>query len=449
MRRRVACLFAMLLCSGLTLPAVAAVAVSVHSPSRHFLVTGKDGGQIINIARWADEVSTKIERALKTRMDFKRREFRIRVSSASDLPAGCTGSSEILSDGKLLQNLVIRNPESIDWEDVLETHCRLLLDGFVAARVKAIAGSRQRLSEEVPAWLAVGLSHCIDPALKSRDRRVVLNWRKNGTVPPLSELLKWRHLPSGRSREKAACTMMVAWLLSFSGAESFCEQIQAHLVSGESISSEWLATVIPGCDTVVEAEQMWAGRLDGERFVVSGPGLLSPDTLSLLRDQLVIRQGEYGIPADTNLPQVIELKSLVAMKDIVSVQDFCKAKASGLLITALSGSEEVREVAAAYSSFFGQAGVGGKEDRLLSLLASAEDMLVRLEATTRARQAYMDKMEETYADGPGVGDGGQNAYRDCLERSKLQRYIDGAEQRFEVRQADAAGLPDTGGAETR
>ncbi|MEI6219143.1 MAG: hypothetical protein WCP86_09600, partial [bacterium] len=136
------------------------------------------------------------------------------------------------------------------------------------------------------------------------------------------------------------------------------------------------------------------------------------------------------------------------LKNIVSVRDFCKAKASGLLVTALSGSEEVREVAAAYSRFFGQVGVGGQDGRLLALLASAEDMLVRLEATTRAREAYMDKMEETYTTDAAAPDGGKNASRDCLERSKLQRYIDDSEQRFEAKQEDGTALPDAGGPAT-
>ena len=449
MRSYGACILAALLYSGLMPPpAGAAELVSVHSPSRHFLVTGDDVGQTINIARWADEVSTKIERALKTKIDFKHLEFRIHLSSSSAPSSGCTGSSEKSSGRKYLQTLLIKNPDKVDWEDVLELHCRLLLDGLVVASGDVGAGGRRQPVEDVPAWLPVGLSHCIDPALKSRDRRVVLNWQKIEAVPPLSELLKWRTLPSGRSREKAACTMMVAWLLSFPDAVNWFEQVRARLVSGDSISSEWLATVIPGCHTVADVELMWTERLAGERFVLSGPGLLSQDTLSLIKDQLVIRTGEYGIPAGTNLPQVIELKSLVAMKDDASVQAFCKAKALGLLMTALSGSEEVRAVAAAYSSFFGQVGVGGQDGKLLSLLAKAEDMLKRLETTTRAREEYMDKMEETYTANAAAPDGGKNASRDCLERSKLQRYIDGAEERFEARQEDGTALPGAGGSAT-
>ena len=76
------------------------------------------------------------------------------------------------------------------------------------------------------------------------------------------------------------------------------------------------------------------------------------------------------------------------------------------------------------------------------------NMLKRLETTTRAREEYMDKMEETYTANAAAPDGGKNASRDCLERSKLQRYIDGAEERFEARQEDGTALPGAGGSAT-
>lgn len=445
MRMRGTCASVLLLCSVLPASASGAESVSVHSPSRRFLVTGLDGGQAISVSRWADDVSVKLERATRSRMSFRNREFRIRVSAGSDLPAGRVGFNERFSEGKFLQELVVENPGAADWEDVLEVYCTLLLNGQTAAVGAGGAVGRWRSTEKVPAWLAVGLAHCIDPVLKSRDRRIVLEWRKSGKVPPFAEILKWHVLPPGRSREKAACTMAVAWLLSLPDAASRFRLIQERLAANEVLTCEWMVAQIPGSLSVEQAENLWTKRIENERQVISDPGVLFPDALESLKDQLVIRRGEYGVPADTNLPAVIELKTLVGMKKSEWIPTFCRAKSVGIKMASVHGSAEVREVGDAYCGFMSLLGEGGRDSRLLSLLARADDTLRRLETTMREREAYMDEMERTHLGTNAVRSSGRNVSRDKLDRSRLQKYIDEVEQHQEGQQAESAGATgDTG-----
>ena len=131
-------------------------AVSVRSPSRRFLVTCPEGGQSISVARWADDVLNKLERATRIRLDFKNRDFRIKVFAGPDTSTGRVGCSERFSAGKLFQTLLIESPGRVDWEDILELNCGMLLNGQIST---CALSNHQRAAGSAPAWLVLSLIH--------------------------------------------------------------------------------------------------------------------------------------------------------------------------------------------------------------------------------------------------------------------------------------------------
>ncbi|MEI6971362.1 MAG: hypothetical protein WCL44_07555, partial [bacterium] len=351
---------------------------------------------------------------------------------------------------RVVQDLLIDNPGRVDWEEALEVLCELVLSGGIAASRKTAAGGRLQPVERLPAWLAVGLSHHIDPALKARDRRIFLNCHKTGRVPAIADILKKFSLPSGRSTEKAVCTMAVAWLLGLPDSAGRWERIRDRLAAGETISCDWLLKEVPGCTTVEDLERKWQGRPEDERFVISDPGLLFPDALDAVKEQLVIRQGEYGVPADTNMPAVLALKDLIAMKRQEWIQPFCRAKAVGIGIAAVGGSSEVRDVASAYCGFLELLGGAESDSSLNSSLVAADAKLNKLATLVREREDYVDGVERRLAGTNVTVSAVPNESIDSLDRTPLQKYIDAVEQRLGVQHGEAAGaVPASEGANVR
>ena len=427
------CIAAVLLYSCLAASVSGDEAVSVRSPSRHFLVTCSEGGQSISVARWADDVLNKLERTIRSRMDFKNRDFRIKIFDGSGTSSGRVGCSERFSEGKLDQSLLIESPDKVDWEDILELNCGLLLNGQIAVGASAL---RQRPVGKVPAWLVVGLSHYIDPVLKSRDRRIVLNWRKSGKVPGFSEVLKWYVLPAGRSREKAVCTVAVAWLLTLPDAEERFDKIQAQLAVDGVISDEWIVSLIPDCKTVDDVQKLWLNRIENERMVISDPGQVFPDALESIKGELVICPGEGGVPSGTNLPPVIGLEALIGMKNLEWIRPFCMNKSTAIRLASVGGSSEVREVGEAYCAFMDVLRTSGRDNKLRSLLARADDMIQKLESITRKREEYMDGMEQKQASANPLQGSEENSSPDSLERSRIRKYIDAADEESQAGGAD-------------
>jgi len=427
--------FLALLFAGLATALSAQTIKTVHSPSRRFVIVGTNTTQLIPISRWSDEVAEKAERILRIKMDFREREFRIVVDAGDRYQSGRVQHIAGFSKGIFVQKLLIENPEAIDWEEVLEVFCSLLLDGQTVAQAKSSRPEVRRVPA-VPAWFSTGLAHNLDPALKSRDRRIVMNWGRAGALPPFSSVVKWHVLPDGRSMEKAISTAAVEWLLSLPDSAKCIEMLFSRLASGDAVSAEWIATLFPDCRTVEVLDGIWQARLDGERLVIADTGASSALAVEMLKDQLAIRALELGIPVDTNMSMVIEMKDLVAMKEKDWLPAFCVTKATQIRLSAGAGSPELLDAVEKYCVFLEALKNRRHDAKLLALLAEADAARQRLETVVMDRKKYVDEIEARHEGRePGVKAG--KVPLDELERSEIQRYIDRVEK--QVSGADNTG----------
>jgi hypothetical protein len=321
--------------------------------------------------------------------------------------------------GTLLQQLTIENFELVAWQDVLEAHTSLLLNGYIIARQE----QNQAQPIEGPDWLAFGLAHYIDSRLRARSGSLLVSWQEEGVCPSFSDVLKWRTLPRGPSAQKSACCVALSWLLAAPTSSSQLDRMFSRMAAGKSISPEWVATdllAMESVDAMEDAWQRWTGKY---RLPKADLGVLSSVTLERLRARLALRSGDSGIPGNLEPPRMA-LADLIALKRSAWIPAFCAAKSLQLEMLAAGRPAQFRELVDLYRDYL-DALRRRKRDRTLErLLSKADSALNRLQVTIASRERYVDDVEHKYS---GTirprGD-------DRLERSSFQDYVDEVEKRL-------------------
>jgi hypothetical protein len=402
---------------------------SFRTSSRNFLVQGTNPVQLVSVGKWAERVADRVEKAVGAEpLGPGEAALRIRVHEDAGTNAGSVLVSQSVMQGKLVQQMHIRNYAQVDWEDALESLGILLLN-----RHATVCRTRRGLVHEevaMPDWLAVGLVQNLDPALRSRNRRLVLGWDDMGEVSGIAGVFELTELPRGRCREKAVAGVAVGLILSKSDSEAGFRAMFERAAARKALSEEWMAAEIFGCRSAEEMENDWRNRLEGERRVIEGMSGLSTAHLAALRAQLEVRRGAHGAPDDPRLPAVMKPADLIELKNEPWIARYCKAKRRELGMAKAGITPEFAALADDYSSFFVALG-RARQDSLLRLrLRRANKRLARLEKTVAAREAYMDVMEELYG---GPGDGGEQGVSPDSgprhERTRMQKYLDEIERR--------------------
>ena len=411
-----------LLCAVSILDICSAKPELAHGTSRRFRLQAPDSSQLVSLARWAEDVADRIESTTELTMSFDRsRVFQIVVLPSDDSTTGQVRKSQRFLDGRLVQQLIIKNFEQVDWQDVLEAHTSLLVNGYIVAR----QNRRQSQPPEAPDWLTFGLAHYIDSQLRTRSGRLLVRWQEQGEHTRFSEMLKWQTLPRGQSAQKSACCVALSWLLATPMSSNQLHRIFSHLAAGESLSAQWMATEILAMESVDAMEDAWRQWTDKHRLPKADLGVLSSVLLNRLSARLTVRSGESGIPDDLE-PSKMSLKDLIAIKKSSWIPEFCTIKSMQLDVLSAGKPVEFRQVVDLYRDYLGALKRQRRDATLARLLSKATSALEKLQATTSTREEYVDEIERKYSGiTPSAED---NREDDRLERSSFQDYVDEVEK---------------------
>lgn len=372
----------------------------VHSPSRRFIVVCNDPASAMPVAGWADDVAVRVERVARLKIaPGDGREARIFLATNPALSrAGASVAIRGARPGNTSLKIEVAGLEDVDWEDALEKWCAVLLDGCVAGAATNGAAGRA-----APEWLSSGLAHCIDPALRARDRKILLRLADAGLTPGMAEILGWEILPPGRRHEKAVCASAVAWM--FSDPETvpaISARVLESIAAGRKLDAGAMAELMPGYPDAAALEAGWRSRIEAERNVLSDIGIITEDALRELRAAVAVESGADGVPAGAQLRPGAGLEAVITARTNEWAAAFCRGRAIRIARLKPGRPREFTETADAYCAFL-SAVAGGRagERRLKSMLATAMTKMDEMERLFYARVEFMDRMEEKYGGEPG------------------------------------------------
>lgn len=360
---------------------------SAWSCSRRFLVTGTNSAHLANAARWAEDIADAIERSfgIKTSPDYDA-VFRIVLHSDNVDSVSNVLKSHAVRDNSQFQQLDLGPLGQVDWEEAIQSFCFLLLSRHVTDLW--LAGNKAESPAPVPDWLAVGLASNLDPALRRRDRRIVLRISKKKQLPSFSEISTWHSLPEGNDSRKSISSSATAWLTAKPTLRKTVEPLTVELAAGRELTVDLIAEKVLKLDSSAEIDSDWSAWVDDQQSIISPLDGITTDLTSDLKALLVAQPGKSGIPESGALQGRTTFENLVRVKTKRWVNAFCKQKTHELEVFCIGRPSEVVETLEAYRDFLDALAEKQRDGSLLRLLVRAEAMLRELERTaTAAEQA--------------------------------------------------------------
>jgi len=391
---------------------------TIHSASKRFAVIGNDPGVVLAVSGWADESAVRMEHATRLRITPGIAALcRILVVTNESFQAGSIRTGRDRRSRSRVLRLDCTKLEDIDWEDALEAWCCMLLNGCIAD-----GATNSVAPNPAPAWMSVGLAHCLDPVLRARDRKIALRLYDDGLLPGFAEVLKWRTLPPGRRHEKAVCTLAASWMMA--GSAPGFKRMTDILSAGHILDANKMAVIVPGCSGTGALDSCWSARVEAEKIVLTDIGLITDESLYALNAAVHVSPGGNGIPLDSAIKAGASLDALIPSRTCGWMAGFCRERAMRIARLKPGRPSEYVDAADAYCAFLSALAAPrtGKR-RLLKLFKDAERMKTDMEKAFSARAEYMNRMEKTY--------GGFDAHagEEVLEHSELQRYIDAFDEK--------------------
>ena len=270
-------------------PARVLIATSV---SGRFIAVGYDSLENGQYLRWAEEMADRMERMSGLPLPGSRQpplEFRL---ADGRRPAPGVASRCAVEGGRLVRVLDVNAHVPIDYEDLLDQFCRLVLIGSAAERRQKAGLPAAEIA--VPQWLSTGLAQNLDPACRVRNRKLISGWTPKDDVPALSAVLRWDDVPGGWYRARAVCGMVWAWAGNRKDSPGAYGRIVDRLAQGEPISPEWLAAQVAGTAAVSEMEGSWREWLRRQDRMVQDMGALSSALLDALKTETELSEADMG-----------------------------------------------------------------------------------------------------------------------------------------------------------
>lgn len=371
---------------------------SLKSPTGLFIVMGRDSRQDLLLMKWGESVAARLEEVMKIDLPRRGADLRIVVQAGETTGGRGVDITQDREDGRLVQRLVLAGYRELDlsgsrglWyrllpERVVELWCRLLLD----RAVWELSGGRDS-SRSAPAWLWQGAAQNVDVAFKARNSELVLEqWTSGRLLSPVYRLAHDADAEGDNGRDpalyRAVSGLWVQWLLSLPRPEQVSRGLLERLARGHRLSQAWLVSVLPDCDTVSAADELWDRWMLKQRRMVYQPGRCTPQVLNRFRAELLLYPGRFGIPLDVGGRGPIALRDLVGMRSASWMSAFARGRCAGLTVAALGRGDELGDVAAAYCRFFEALARRVRKERLLDLLRVAEQQLGELESRVRRNQ---------------------------------------------------------------
>jgi hypothetical protein len=236
----------------------------------------------------------------------------------------------------------------------------------------------------VPAWLSLGTARNLRRAMRAEDTEIANRARKQGRLPGPADLLGMSH-GDADPVTRAGCGLLVSWILSQPDRSGVMEDAFGRLAGGSSLTVDWLLGILPTCETVADLDAAWDEWVLRQRRTVYRPGTIREDTLDLLRAELLIHPGDFGIAqpeADEARP--LRLRDLIAQRGAGWLQAAVENKLARLRLLAVGRGEALLDVTERYCAFLEGVAAGEGAEELNALLREAEQALEDLERSLQA-----------------------------------------------------------------
>ena len=406
-------LFLLLLC----LSPVLAGPVITTSASGRYRVVGPDTLENTDYTRWAEDMTLQVERFLGLPIPLMRGSVvEIVLENSGPVSVSCSRS-----EGKLQRVLFLSRTGPVEYDRIQEGLIRLVLAGIVERRRR-----EEGLPDVIPAiprWLSVGLALNLDKEQVARNRKIVAATGMELGATRASTVVGWEQLPEGWHGRQALCGILVAWINSVPEA---LDRVLERVVRQELVSPQWLAVTGIHADSVERMEDLWAEFRNLQGRAIQEFGGLS----MALIDQV---KAELPLELKTPEPVCIQPRDIIAARKKWpgAVANAAVAKMERLQVITIGKAPELGALTALYGRFYEGVAAGAWAPILTWRLSRAEAALKRLESLTRAREAYLDEMEQG-STGKRQGQAGvlEEGSVPELEKSRIESYIDETEKRY-------------------
>jgi len=353
-----------------------------------FIVIGSNTVQDLDLISWSQELSKVVEKAVGIKTPYGvGHSVKIMVENGDPAAPGRVLIEEQDGGGNIALSLRIFNYDRVDVAVAGETMCKLLLKGYVlSCRDKgkeadsdaSLVGRKK--SADVPQWFYCGMARYINQDQRPDDAEsILMRWRR-GHLKTLPEML------DSEPEEKAyhcdaAYAMIIAWLQTLPDKSEFFGKMFGSLDSGEKLSSEWFVKNIPGCNSVSDLSEEWENWLTSQLKVIHKPGVATPLSVDQLKERLVIRPDDIGMPSSSNITTKITFDELInaKIKEVPWLPLVLQNKTAELKLFAVGRGKELNQVVESYCTFLDAVARGKRQGTLLKYLQKAKKDLAALE----------------------------------------------------------------------
>lgn len=395
--------------------------VVTTSASGRYEVRGPDSAVNVRYTRWAEDVTARLERVLGIvvpRAGLAPVVIRVERAKAG----GASVESCCRHEGTLRRELVVNEAFAVDYGALREHLCGLALAGAIA-EARRQCGYPPGEPPVFPPWFTAGVARNLDreTAVSNRALAAALSGREREL--PASEIMRWERLPEGWQGRRALCGWVVGWMLSVEGAR---EKVVDRLVRQEPLSPEWFAVHGVGVESVPGMDRLWIAWRQRQDRAVMEFGALSVAHLVHLREALDMTLSPAGVGGDP-----VRLRPCDVVGERVRyplIPTLAADKIQQIRALTLGRAPELVAVGESYARFFEAVAAGAWTLTVRRRLAAAEAAFDRLERLTRAREAYLDLVEQE-----GLAPAERAAavhFRSGLEKGPVASYLDAAEDRF-------------------
>jgi hypothetical protein len=350
-------------------------------------VTAENAPLRLLLLRWVDDALARIERTVDIPRTRQGRMLRV-LAPDPDGDADAPGEAETyqeLEHNGVAQVLLLRHATRMERSVARQALCRLAIYGYVLdhaeSRSPAVPFAEwvwRDIPAAVPDWLWRGLAGYLDAnARADSSEQAATAWREGG-LPTLAAFLRAGGNPAFSDAEdsealkRAYEIMLVNWLITFPRHGELFDRLFAQLASGDALTPEWVCQCLPDCETVTDLGEQWDAWMLVQRRRIPAPGETRESDIQRLEQELVLRRGDPGIPADSDFPESGRFDALLDFRRERWMRGFVAIKTHALRSLALGRGDAYRGVIDAYCEFLDALGRRARSKQLEARLQEAE-----------------------------------------------------------------------------
>lgn len=396
-------------------------AASTTSSSGRFVITGGDAVRRAEYSQWAEGMADRIEEICGFRLPRKPApplEIRLEDPAVGEPAARPAGTGQ---EGRG-RGIVVNEHQPVSYDDLADAFCVMVLTCYVESR-REVLGPHVA-AQVVPQWLSTGLARNLDMSAKMRNRKLMKTGFSGEKRPPASAVLQWDELPAGWNRDRALCGMVAAWVATLKGGDAVKDMCD-RLAQGGMLTVEWMATQIAGAGSVDEMDRAWSLWIERQDRLVQEFGELSSIALEELKSETVVSPISSGAtPRGPGRTGYTARELIDAASKSPALRVLAGDRAQRIRALTVGKAPEIVEAGNLYVRFFDGVASGSWRMTLRARLSKADSAFDRLMDLTRAREAYLDAIEnERGADSHAM-------VEPVLEKSRIESYVDDAERRW-------------------